>query len=70
MLVRSLFVAGVHEIGHALGLRHSDVSGSIMEVVYADRKSKSVLAENDISAIRELYGMCFCSYWSTLRISR
>lgn len=53
-----------HEIGHLLGLRHSGVLGSMM----SDSISKNgalgsvqvearTLADNDIAAIRELYGV-------------
>ncbi len=53
-----------HEIGHLLGLRHSCVLGARMSgslakngtLGLADLATRS-LAENDISAIRELYGV-------------
>lgn len=53
-----------HEIGHLLGLRHSGVLGATMSdslakngtFGLADLASRS-LAENDIAAIRELYGL-------------
>jgi hypothetical protein len=53
-----------HEIGHLLGLRHSGVLGATMSdslarngtFGLADLAARS-LAENDIAAIRELYGV-------------
>ena len=48
-----LYVA-VHEIGHALGLEHSDVKGSIMWPT-ANRGTPT-LHQDDINGIRSLYG--------------
>ena len=53
-----------HEIGHLLGLRHSDVLGSTMSdslakngtFGLADLAARS-LSDSDISAVRELYGV-------------
>ncbi len=54
-----LQTALTHEIGHLLGLRHSEVAGSIM----ADNIAKNsiayqlpVLSESDVAAVREIYG--------------
>ncbi len=44
----------IHEIGHALGLGHSSVVGSIMEPVYAG--GRRTLHPDDIAGIRSIYG--------------
>lgn len=48
-----LWVA-VHEIGHALGLRHSNVKGSVMWPTAS--KGTPKLHQDDIKGIRSLYG--------------
>lgn len=42
-----------HEIGHALGLGHSEIKGSLM---YADYQGKNTLQADDIAGIQFLYG--------------
>lgn len=44
----------LHEIGHALGLGHSDVPGSVMFAEYEGGKRK--LTEDDIEGIKFIYG--------------
>ena len=50
----------MHEIGHALGLRHSDVKGTVMWPTASRGTPK--LHQDDIDGIRSLYGM-----WKALK---
>lgn len=49
----SLFATLIHEIGHALGLSHSDVADSVMNAFYS---GKIELGNDDVLAIQNLYG--------------
>jgi hypothetical protein len=49
-----LFTVALHEFGHALGLGHSAVVGSVMEPVYAG--ARRTLHADDIAGIRAIYG--------------
>jgi matrixin/putative peptidoglycan binding protein/hydrophobic W protein len=44
----------LHEIGHLLGLEHSNVAGAVMNPFYAG--PRRALAQDDINGIRTLYG--------------
>ncbi|KAL9970692.1 hypothetical protein ACROYT_G023103 [Oculina patagonica] len=51
---QSLIYTAVHEIGHALGLRHSNVKGAVMWPSASYGRPK--LHSDDIAGIRSLYG--------------
>lgn len=44
----------LHELGHSLGLRHSDVNNSVMEATYEGERRD--LTQDDIDGIRAIYG--------------
>merc|ERR1711874_845500 len=46
----------VHEIGHTLGLDHSNVRGSIMAPFNEGYKANLRLDQDDINAVQKLYG--------------
>jgi hypothetical protein len=46
---------GLHELGHILGLQHSDVPGSVMFPSVSDNATNRVLTADDLSGIRALY---------------
>lgn len=48
------YTVALHEIGHALGVGHSAVSGSVMEPVYAG--VRRTLHADDVAAIQAIYG--------------
>ncbi len=48
-----MYTVALHEAGHALGLGHSDQPGSVMYPYY---RLGAVMSDDDIAAIRALYG--------------
>lgn len=48
-----LFTIALHELGHSIGLRHSQVSASLMEANY--NGSQRFLSPDDITGIQSLY---------------
>jgi hypothetical protein len=49
-----LQTVAVHEIGHSLGLDHSNVLGAVMEPIYMG--SRRALSQDDINGVRQIYG--------------
>ena len=52
--VFDIFTVMLHELGHSLGLGHSDVFGSVMEPIYAG--SRRTLHADDLAGIQAIYG--------------
>jgi len=52
----NLLQVAIHELGHSLGLGHSDVQTAIMAPFYREYKPNVKLDQDDIAGIRSLYG--------------
>jgi predicted Zn-dependent protease len=52
----SLLSVAIHEIGHGLGLEHSQDQGAIMFASYDPGNIKTALGQDDIAGIQSLYG--------------
>ena len=52
----SLLMSASHELGHSLGLAHSNVRGSLMSPFYSGYKQDLSLHSDDMLAIQALYG--------------
>ena len=50
-------MVAAHEIGHALGLAHSMVPGSLMSRWHRDFNEDFLLPDDDVAAIQRLYGL-------------
>lgn len=57
----NLFNVAAHEIGHSLGLSHSDVEGALMYPWYSEMKDgfDYELPDDDKMAIQYLYGKLY-----------
>ena len=49
------FTVALHEVGHALGLDHTNVAGAVMEPIYTGARRS--LSLDDIAGIQALYGV-------------
>ncbi|XP_003739756.1 matrix metalloproteinase-14 [Galendromus occidentalis] len=52
----NLFQVAAHEIGHSLGLSHSDIRSALMAPFYRGYDPYAKLDEDDIDAIQKVYG--------------
>jgi len=53
---KDLFTVAAHELGHSLGIEHSNTFGALMFPYYKGYNPKLELHEDDIAAIQAVYG--------------
>jgi hypothetical protein len=56
MLGSNVLMAATHELGHSLGLDHSDAPDAIMGPIYPPFKKDRKLSQDDVRAIQAIYG--------------
>jgi len=56
-LLTRIKAVAMHEMGHALGLMHSDVEGDIMFPQYKPGVTAAALSQRDILTVEALYGL-------------
>ena len=64
----NLLMTASHELGHSLGLAHSDVRGSVMSPFYTPYKNGLRLHRDDIEGIQALYGGKSVKRYKTISI--
>lgn len=66
----NLFLVAAHELGHSLGLGHSNVFGALMYPVYMPMDTRNYqLHQDDIHGIQALYGKQEASFSSEIWIT-